>query len=333
MLLILLVWALVQRLQPFFVRAIPESVRMTIHNHAGAAIEIFWVNLNTPTRELVLQSETPIRNGTSVLINSYNTHEFVIKFHKDHGHLHHVQGHFIKGPYDEDVDILFDPHHHEFQIVQTNDYDRWVTKIHNSTQKCMKMPSSKFSTCIADDVYKEVGAITEEKETMVRYRDLMSERLRNYTCADPHLESSEPLERFEFNFDGASYEVGVLLDLPRAKIWYVKDFINEAECQKFRELSHGNLQRATVAAADGTSVVSEHRRAQQAHYSLPDENPENDLLWPLYHRATSFMNTYGKTEVEHAGQEGFTIIQYNPSDEYTPRRKSSISLTHNAYHF
>ena len=296
----------------------PVTVRMSLHNHAGAPIELFWVDINTPTRELVLQSQAPIRNGTTIDINSYNTHEFVIKFHKDHGH-QHVQGHFMKGPYDEDVDIYFDPHQHEFNITQINDYDRWVTKIHDSTQRCMRVPSTKFAACVANDVYKEVESITEEKETMIHYRELMSERLRNYTCADPHLESTEPLETFPFVFDGKQYHVEVLFDLPRAKIWHIKDFITEEECHKFKEHSVGNLFRATVASPDGRSVVSEHRRAQQAHYSLPEENPEEDFLWPLYNRATTFMNRYGKTHVEHPGQEGFTIIQYNPSDEYTTR--------------
>ena len=33
-----------------------------------------------------------------------------------------------------------------------------------------------------------------------------------------------------------------------------------------------------------------------------------------------FVNTYGELNVELPGQEGFTIIQYNPSDEYYPRK-------------
>jgi hypothetical protein len=52
------------------------------------------------------------------------------------------------------------------------------------------------------------------------------------------------------------------------------------ECDIF--LKHGRplLQRATVAAEDGTSVLSESRKANQASYNFKlDQNPENDPLW------------------------------------------------------
>lgn len=97
------------------------------------------------------------------------------------------------------------------------------------------------------------------------------------------------------------------------------DFITDEECQKFFDEGKGKLRRATVAGPDGGSVISEHRKAQQAHYSMPIDDWEGDVLWPLYKRAITFANKYGKLNVERPGQEDFTIIQYNPTDEYMPR--------------
>jgi hypothetical protein len=76
------------------------------------------------------------------------------------------------------------------------------------------------------------------------------------------------------------------------------------------------LRRATVAAEDGTSVVSENRKANQAVYTF--KKPMNtDPLWPLYSRVFKMLNAYAGFNLQPPGQEEFTIIQYNPSDQYT----------------
>ena len=77
------------------------------------------------------------------------------------------------------------------------------------------------------------------------------------------------------------------------------------------------LRRATVAADDGTSVVSENRKANQAVYTF--KRPENtDPLWPLYTRVFKTVNTFVPGfNLQPPGQEGFTIIQYDVDDQYT----------------
>jgi hypothetical protein len=77
------------------------------------------------------------------------------------------------------------------------------------------------------------------------------------------------------------------------------------------------LTRATVAAEDGSSVLSEHRQANQASYNLHQVNPESDPLWPLFARTMSFTNSYTGMNLQPDGQEDFTIIQYNVNDQYT----------------
>eukprot|EP00604_Paraphysomonas_vestita_P004280 CAMPEP_0174825382 /NCGR_PEP_ID=MMETSP1107-20130205/42696_1 /TAXON_ID=36770 /ORGANISM="Paraphysomonas vestita, Strain GFlagA" /LENGTH=236 /DNA_ID=CAMNT_0016056921 /DNA_START=714 /DNA_END=1427 /DNA_ORIENTATION=- len=75
------------------------------------------------------------------------------------------------------------------------------------------------------------------------------------------------------------------------------------------------LERAVVVGADGGAVVSESRRAQQASYNL---RSPTDPLWNLYHRILNFTNSHTNYNLKPEGQEFFTVIQYNKSDEYTP---------------
>ena len=102
------------------------------------------------------------------------------------------------------------------------------------------------------------------------------------------------------------------------------DFVTDDECARLKEISAGKLTRATVAGPDGTSMLSPSRKANQAHYSIPRHNPDKDFLWPAYKRALSFANIYGKLNVQLPGQEGFTIIQYDPTDEYAPRKQHML---------
>jgi len=60
------------------------------------------------------------------------------------------------------------------------------------TQK-QNYTGSEFSTCVANGIVEDVTRLTDSKATMSTYADLMSSRLRNYTCADDSLNSTEPV--------------------------------------------------------------------------------------------------------------------------------------------
>ena len=54
-------------------------------------MQLYWINTFKPGREEVLQTQTPIRNGTDTTINSYDTHHL-----KKSNKLQQVeQGHII----------------------------------------------------------------------------------------------------------------------------------------------------------------------------------------------------------------------------------------------
>jgi len=141
------------------------------------------------------------------------------------------------------------------------------------------------------------------------------------------MESTEPLltEKVVLGKEKRQVEVDLLLNLDAAKIWVAHDFISDEECDVL--MKHGNprLKRATVAAEDGTSVVSDTRKANQASYNFDVGRPASDALWPLYNRIIAFVNSKSNYELQPEGQEEFAIIQYNPSDEYAPHCDADCS--------
>lgn len=52
-----------------------------------------------------------------------------------------------------------------------------------------------------------------------------------------------------------------------------------SECALLEKVGRPKLYRATVAAEDGTSIVSENRKAQQAAYDSHQTQKEKDPLW------------------------------------------------------
>ena len=132
------------------------------------------------------------------------------------------------------------------------------------------------------------------------------------------MQPTEPESSYPVLIDDKPYTVDILLDSSHAKIWKIDNFITDEECDIL--VKHGKplLHRATVAAEDGSSVVSENRKAQQASYNLHHQHPETDPLFPLFDRVLSITNAHANYSLVPAGQEDFTIIQYNVADQYTP---------------
>ena len=62
----------------------PGSIPMNVINHAGSNIDVFWIDNSDPLKEnYVTQTLTPIRNGSKLVINSFPSHHFAVKFSHD----------------------------------------------------------------------------------------------------------------------------------------------------------------------------------------------------------------------------------------------------------
>ena len=178
----------------------------------------------------------------------------------------------------------------------------------------------QFLQCMATNVMNDITALSDAKSKMEVYSSLISGRLRNYTCIDESLQTSTPIYTYnttlQYRGMDREYEVNVLLDKNHSKIWTVDNFVSKDECDVLVEHGTPKLRRATVAAADGSSVVSESRKANQAGYKFSGPLSD-DPLGELYQRLLNMTNAHTGFQLQRGGQEEFTIIQYNVDDQYT----------------
>ena len=214
--------------------------------------------------DLVAQTDKPLRNGSDTIINSYNTHTFRIKPHK--GHSSESFADFVKGPKAEKAVVSFDGY--RLTVERMTRFDEVVQDLKGGMMLCGNPNKDGYHECLADSVFRKTQRMIDQTAEITKYRDVMSERLRNYTCSDPNMNTTQSLSSQPVAFQGKQYVKEVLLDKPHAKIWYVRDLISPEECAVLRSHGKPRLSRATVAAADGSSVVSEHRKANQAHYDI-----------------------------------------------------------------
>lgn len=244
-------------------------------NLAGKPIEVFWIDTFSPVTRLQSQSKKPIRNNTDVTIHSYASHQFSVRFLK---HVAGTDANFTKLNKDEVVRVTYDATAKKLKVEQTTKYDTGVTLVRDAVKECDKSYPHNPHDCIQEKVLGFATSFQEQRDTLSKYRSELGESLSKYACADPTLNASTPLRSYDYNFLGHSYPVDVLLDSENAKIWLVSDFVTEQECNTFEAYARPNLARATVASEDGTSRISEHRKAQQAAYDFV-EDVQSDPQW------------------------------------------------------
>lgn len=249
-----------------------------------------------------------------------------MKFKQDIPGIHTT---FTKGARDEIVTIYYDKTQ-GMKSIQTTKLDEIKDQIIEVTKTCSG-DAHEFAACVSAGILDDLTRMADSKSELARTRDLLSDRLRNYTCADAKMETSISLGTKSLTLQDKQYTANTFLDTNSAKIWTIAEFVSEEECNIL--MTHGKplLRRATVAAEDGTSIVSENRKANQAVYRFQAPR-DSDRLWPLFSRVYQALNAYAGFALEPAGQEEFTIIQYNVDDQYTPHCDGSCdgSMHHSA---
>lgn len=184
----------------------------------------------------------------------------------------------MKGPHEETISVYTDSKD-SLQVVQYSKYDEFHSKVVEHHEKCGDPAKNKgYAKCLSRALYKDLEQEHSDHKMLKHYRDEISDSLRNYTCADPDLQSSPALSTSSVVIADKRYNVSSLLDMDSAKIWTVPDFVTADECAVLEGQGRGRLTRATVAGEDGLFTVSNSRRAQQASYRFSD--PESkDPLW------------------------------------------------------
>lgn len=288
-------------------------------NHAGAPIDILWVDGKNGQLHDIARS---LPNAEAVLINTFQSHQFVIRL-ADSLFPNEVQEEdvtFTKGFGEERIEVYHDEPKQKLWIFVAGPVDAPLRSLREAFSECQDLPDEEYVPCIAKHGLNEMKRLNDASSRLSKYRDALAFRLRNYTCADPKIGTSLPVSSYDYEYTTLTgkpmqFEVKVFLDTERAKVWVVENFASELECDTLEAVGRPLLRRATVAAEDGTSIVSEHRKAQQAGYDLHQRHAD-DPLADLQQRILALTNFHANYSLTSAGQEGFTVIQYNPDDEY-----------------
>lgn len=156
-------------------------------------------------------------------------------------HIPGVEVSFTKGPREEMFIVGYDEALKQMTVRQTTKLDEIVDTVLTSTKSCKGLRGDAFSACVAEGVIDNVESMTDSKQELSRYRDKISFRLRNYTCADPEMETTTPIKSYSFKSEGKEFIIDSLLDTPHAKIWKSDNFISEEECEVIFLIINGQL--------------------------------------------------------------------------------------------
>lgn len=161
-----------------------------------------------------------------------------------------------------------------------------TTKIvKDSVKSCAdaRADSDEYFKCVATGIKPRVTEIEKSSSETTTFRNSISTSLRNYTCKDTSLHTSPPVSTEVYSDplynNGKEMLVHTLLAKSDARVWMVDNFITVEESDILLNFGLPRLVRATVAGEDGTSVVSENRKAQQAVYESHTRNKDADPLW------------------------------------------------------
>ena len=126
----------------------------------------------------------------------------------------------------------------------------------------------QYRACVTEGIANDMVKLSDSKTFLKRKHVANAQKLREYTCADLTMSTSPTIDSYPFETQDKTYQINVLFDTPAAKIMYTNNFVTDEECQVLMRHGKPRLKRATVAAEDGSSIVSENRKAQQASYTL-----------------------------------------------------------------
>jgi hypothetical protein len=182
--------------------------------------------------------------------------------------------------------------------------------------------------CVQQGVADTLAKANEEVTFQANIRKGMAEFMENYTCADPDLDTSDPIREASWTLarDGKPRAVSILLDRPASKIHAISNFISPEECEAMEIAAKPQLHRATVADGKGGSHFSEHRKAMQAGIEVDWSNETNgDHIAILSRRVYDYNNYVLGLDINEHGQEDLMSIQYfgrgendTAPDRYTP---------------
>lgn len=140
--------------------------------------------------------------------------------------------------------------------VQRTKFDELMDKVKVATKECDFQDGDKYADCVSNIVLADIQKIADSKSLMIGYRDIMSNRLRDYICQDETVNTTTAAKTIPFYHTTDSgnelYQVDTLLEGEPATIYYVDNFISSKECEQLEE--HHNAHSDTLDDAGTLST-------------------------------------------------------------------------------
>ena len=171
---------------------------------------------------------------------------------------------------------------------------------------------TRLSDCYEERATALFQTQNEELAFQAELRTSLSSQLENKTCADPTMETSEPLYTTEWE----DYHVQILHDRPSSQIHVIEHFISPEECAAIQDAAAKKLHRGTVADGKGGHQLSQARKAWQAGVSYRHRE-QDDPIRQVMQRIYDYTNHAVGYNISLEGQEDLMSIQYfgkNASD-------------------
>lgn len=332
----------------------PNTVRVAVVSKIDQDLGVYWIN-SWQKGILVRQKEEAISARGMLNVDSYFGHSFLVIDEEHAGEYTH----YTKDMWDPKIMTMFTMGEFDIEAIVTRDMNedlvvtlesaltRTAALMEAASQTCRESPEVKralvrrkglaaaagascpaesdempaeFMECLTKSIAGDLAKKESEANKSMRMLEQVGDRARNYTCADPKMETSNTSLKETVWVDpigGKSYNSEVFLDEPSAKIHLLDNFASAEECKLLMDKATPHLQDATVNAGAGKSTLSSARRAKAGGVT-PDLNDSASKLTGLYRRGYEYANHVTGYDMQLPGQEGFSVIKYGNTDEYRP---------------
>eukprot|EP00611_Tribonema_gayanum_P020701 TRINITY_DN3832_c0_g2_i2.p1 TRINITY_DN3832_c0_g2~~TRINITY_DN3832_c0_g2_i2.p1 ORF type:complete len:453 (-),score=156.53 TRINITY_DN3832_c0_g2_i2:705-2063(-) len=308
----------------------PNAVSLQFNNEADVPVTLNWLN-TFKGNKLIPQRDVPIQPKHGLGVDSFKGHSFVaVSTEVNMTHYDPINDrspsavHFTMSPWDDTVTITSNPYDGSLELHQTNSFKKVGASMEAAAEACKRKHKRKNAEalldkelldCMSNMLATEVAPKDHELAKQRKMMDIVGDRLRNYTCVDPQMKTTEkPLRTI--TWDGR--KTHVFLEEPDSSIMLIENFVSDKECDALIAAGERTLEVATVNGATGADLsISRRAKAGVASPKLSLAEGE-DPITDLYRRGYRFANDQTGYDMPLDGQEKFSVIKYDATDEYIP---------------
>ncbi|CAM9797051.1 unnamed protein product, partial [Choristocarpus tenellus] len=215
-------------------------------------LDVYWIN-TWKRNELVAQQDKPIPGYGQIAINSYVGHSFLVVDHEFTDGLTHYNDKAVNPvavtsltmtEFDMEASVIRGPAG-ELLVTYESALTRTKTLMDQAVVACSKSilgshavydsttaesgscaleekteTSPEFLACLTKAMASDLATKEKEADKTLRMLEVVGDRARNYTCADPKMETTNTsLRSFKWNYAGGkgwaggSYDVKVFIDV------------------------------------------------------------------------------------------------------------------------